>query len=117
MLKDPTWEELCAANPELAGAGEDLVKAVLKETPNSFGMTPVDAFILCAEALAKMGQAACETKEKVDQFKTVLTGSSTTDETIKDSYGRVISKDVPPKPEGRRAAIEHTKRKIKNEEN
>ena len=106
MTKDPTYAELAAAYPELDKAGQALVRTVLKETPNSFGMTPVDAFVLLAEALAKA-------KEKTDQWTQVVTSSSTTCDTIKDTQGRVLNAE-PPKT-NRRAAIEHTKRKMEDE--
>lgn len=81
MNDDPTYEELCAASPELESAGEDLVKQVWATTPNSkcFGMTPVEAYQLCAEVFNRM-----QAKKKE-------------------------------KPTGRKAAIEHTKRKNANE--
>ncbi len=100
MREDPTYEELAAAHPELDEAGQNLVKTVLKETPNSFNLTPVEAFRLCADALAKMSTTTYDTAEKVDSFNRVITG-----------------KPVKKPPTGRRAAVEHTKRKIENGEN
>ncbi len=93
--------------------------AVWARTPNNkcFGMTPIEAFSLCAEAITRMTETTNATAEEVDQFKTVITGSSTTDDTIKDAQGNVINKIVEPSPTGRRAAIEHTKRKNENGEN
>ena len=105
MRRDPTYEELAATYPELDKAGQKLVEVVLKETPNSFGLTPPEAFVLLADAHTKA-------KENNNQWTQVVTGSSTTDDAIRDAQGRVINKIVPSKPEGRRAAIEHTKRKM-----
>ncbi len=91
----------------------ELKDAVWARTPNSkcFGMTPIEAFSLCAEAFSRMREKGEFPSEQLDKFRTVVTGSSTTDDTIKDAQGNVINKIVPLKPEGRRALVEHTKRK------
>ncbi len=80
-------------------------------------MTPIEAFSMCAEAFARMKETARVAEGNFDQFTTVVTGSSTTDDTIRDAHGRVINAIGEPPPTGRRAAIEHTKRKIEDEKN
>ncbi len=66
----------------------------------------LDAFVLLALAKAK---------EKTNQWTQVVTSSSTTCDTVKDTRGRVINE--PPPKTNRRATIEHTKRKMEDEEN
>ena len=48
------------------------------------------------------------------KWTTAVAGSSTICDTVKDALGNV-NKTVEPSPTGRRAAIEHTKRKIRDE--
>ncbi len=116
MNEDDILEE-ALKDPEVVKAGEGLKDAVWARTPNSkcFNMTPIEAFQLCAEAFTRMKERGEIASEQMDKFRTVVTGSSTTDDTIKDAQGNVINKIVEPSPTGRRAAIEHTKRKIRDE--
>lgn len=120
MNDDPTYEELCAASPELESAGEDLVKEVWAMTPNSkcFGMTPVEAYQLCAEVFSRMNEKKMNEK-KIEQetFKVsdIVEDIGSTSARIARPSRMSRVKNEPPM--GRRAAIEHTKRKIKDGEN
>jgi hypothetical protein len=115
MNEDPTYKELCDESPELESAGKDLVQQVWAMTPNSkcFGMTPVEAFQLCAEAFAKMKEQ--QQLEKPIKVSDII-------EDIGSASARIarpsrMSKVKNEPPMGRRAAIEHTKRKIEDGEN
>ena len=113
MNEDPTYEELCAAHPELESAGKDLVKEVLANTPTSFGMTPVEAFRLCAEVFARMkltGEIMTETpKDDLKKVSDLVDDIGSTQARIARPSRMSRVKNEPPM--GRRAAIEHTKRK------
>ncbi len=93
---------------------EELRDAVWARTPNSkcFGMTPIEAFSLCAEAFARMKEKGEIASEQIGKFRTVITGSSTTDDTIRDTEDRVINTIIEPPLKGRKALVAHTKRKI-----
>ncbi len=95
----------CLDTPEVKKAGKDLVDAVSAHLPSKacFGMTPVEAFLLCAEVFTEMKTNNEIATEKIEEFDKVVTKI------------KVIEKiaEIAEKPlTNRRAAVEHTKRKM-----
>jgi hypothetical protein len=96
----------------------DTLGAMLQEMrPHEVRGLDSETLAICAEVFTRMKEKGELASEQMDKFRTVVMGSSTTDDTIRDDQGRVINAIVEPAPTGRRAAVEHTKRKIKDGEN
>ncbi len=107
----------CLEDPEVKKAGEELRDAVWAHAPNGkcFGMTPIEAFWLCAEAFAKMKEKGIlkEEKDTVKISDLVEDVGSTSASIARPSRMSQVKNEP---PMGRRAAVEHTKRKIKDGE-
>jgi hypothetical protein len=106
MNEDDILEE-ALKDPEVVKAGEELKDALWAHRPNTkcFGMTPIEAFQLCAEAFTRMKEKGELTSEQLDKLS-------------KSASKMKMEEAVTEKPlTGRRAAVEHTKRKIEDGEN
>lgn len=114
----------CLEDPEVKKAGEELRDAVWAISPNNkcFGMTPIEAFQLCVEAFARMGRDKEIKTEKSKEANMTYEQHLAQKEHLNQI--RAGATTCPPRmiqvknepPTGRRAAVEHTKRKIKDGE-
>ncbi len=95
----------CLDTPEVKKAGKELVDAVSAHLPSKacFGMTPVEAFLLCAEAINRMKERGEIATEKIEEFGKVVTKMK-----VAENIAEAAEKPLT----NRRAAVEHTKRKI-----